>query len=150
MNNDIYELMIFTFVIIIMSVWVYEDIKYREISSWQSMIVLAAMVLRSVFGYEESGSEVVLKLLIGLALFAGLLMISFLTKNGIGYADIILTMIMYFYLDTVGFVTAETIAVMLSFISVIVIFLAGKMNKKTSLPFIPYLYLGFAWGGMMR
>ncbi len=150
MNNDIYELMIFTFVIIIMSVWVYEDIKYREISSWQSMIVLAAMILRSVFGYEEAGSYVVLKLLIGLALFAGLLMISFLTKNGIGYADIILTMIMYFYLDTVGFVTAETIAVMLSFISVIVIFLAGKMNKKTSLPFIPYLYLGFALGGMMR
>lgn len=129
--------------LILMGIWLlicsFQDIKRKEVHIVLLTIGLIMGLIGSLVCVEISYQNRALGLLLG-----GLLLsLSLITKGQIGYADGIIVGIIG---TTLGFYTSSGILLMALFISAIVsliIIVFKKAKRKTTIPFVPFLLIGY-------
>lgn len=115
------------------------DIKRKSLPSWFLIVggvlaVIMAIVLKPVSLWDMAG---------GVFLGAVLLGISFLTKGALGRGDGIFIGIIGL---NMGFITVFTVfsgALILAALLGLVLILAGRVNRKTAFPFLPFLSISY-------
>ena len=157
MISEISEITILTAHSLILFLWSCEDIEKRSVKSRELAAVLAVMGLRYVFMNMNDIRELALRTALFLAVAGGLAATSFMTRGGIGGADIIVALILYLYLGSSGFLVAGIVAVLAGAVLAVGLIAASffapgprRMISGVRIPFIPFLFLGYAVGRGME
>ena len=157
MISEISEITIFTAISLILFLWSCEDIEKKSVKSRELVAVLAVMGLRYVFMNMNDIRELTLRMALFLAVAGGLAVTSFMTRGGIGGADIIVVLILYLYLGSSGFLVAGIVAVLAGAFFAVGMIAASffgkgprRMISGVRIPFIPFLFLGYAVGRGME
>lgn len=115
-----------------------EDIRRKKVPIWALAAALAVSPLFWLFKEEDVGT-----FLLGIIPGAVLILISFVSRGGIGLADAAVVIILGINTG----LTAVLMTVTISF-GLIALFsggmlIAGKLRLKSTLPYIPFAFLGY-------
>ena len=115
------------------------DLKRRYLSIYFLAIMCPIIIIHFYLVLSLSYIQIGL----GLGLMIGLLLISKLSKEAIGSADCIIIGGLGVMLGVETQITILLIASILSSVVGILLLIVKKANKKTRLPFLPFLFLGY-------
>ena len=115
------------------------DIRHRKIPLLY--LLLGIGVAFSVLFFQEQGMWILS--LGGAGIGVAFLGISKITKEAIGYGDSLLILGLGILLGFWQVMGVLVVAFSLTAISSMVLLVLKKMNRRTTLPFIPFLALGF-------
>ena len=115
------------------------DIRHRKIPLLY--LLLGIGVALSVLFFQEQGMWILS--LGGAGIGVAFLGISKITKEAIGYGDSLLILGLGILLGFWQVMAVLVVAFSLTAISSMVLLVLKKMNRRTTLPFIPFLALGF-------
>jgi len=115
------------------------DIRHRKIPLLY--LLLGIGVAFSVLFFQEQGMWILS--LGGAGIGVAFLGISKITKEAIGYGDSLLILGLGILLGFWQIMAVLVVAFSLTAISSMVLLVLKKMNRRTTLPFIPFLALGF-------
>ncbi|MCR5102501.1 MAG: prepilin peptidase [Butyrivibrio sp.] len=117
------------------------DIRKKKIPLYMiffiGIISVAMTIYNMIFGNERI-EEVAAGLFPGITLF----IVSFLTKEGIGYGDCFIILFAGMILGIEKMIMILMTAFVLSSILSVFLFVLKKVNRKSTLPFVPFLFLG--------
>jgi len=139
--------------LLINSVW---DIKFKYIIGWLTIIWtcigIGLRICSLACEYTNNG-EVRIELWIGTIIAIGILGISYLTKEKIGYGDGLIILGLSAYIEVWGLLEILLIAGMLAAVTAII--LMGLFHKKRDyeIPFVPYIAAGtilYFIGGVLQ
>lgn len=116
-----------------------QDFRERMISGMFLGVGAVAAVCSQIIWDRSSVWECISGLLIGFA-FVG---ISKLTREGVGYGDSILIMILGIYIGVWNLMYVLVIAFFLSAICSVFILIKFRFHRKQGIPFIPFLTVGY-------
>ncbi len=129
---------IFGIILLICSV---QDVKTREIS------VVTPVVLAAVgIGYEIMRNNFLPSVGRSAVIFGILMLISFFSKESLGYGDVAVISACSVVLGVVGTVLMLSVTLMLSTVGVLAKMCKGRLKegkKVLSVPLIPYITVGF-------
>ncbi len=114
------------------------DIRTKELKRWMLAAAAVLGVLAAVTEWTGGNAEPVM---IGASLLPGgaLLTAAFLTREGIGYGDGILALLLGPVFGTEVMWAGLFLAFLLSALCSILLLACKKADRKTCLPFIPFL-----------
>lgn len=111
--------------------------------------IIAGGIIRILFllaellhGEKELTTIIAGELLAALIVFIASLLCRSLIKNGVGWGDIKLMVIMALFLGVQGLPGAIMMALIISFLSVVVLMMMHKKGRKDVIPFGPFIVLG--------
>lgn len=115
------------------------DVKKRGVYTW---ILVAMSMLLLVFCFW-GGEERIVRALMGTIVGCFFLLVSWVTKEEIGYADSWLILLLGGYLGIRGVLVLLTLAFLISGIYGLVGFAIRRLKRESTVPFIPFLTIGF-------
>lgn len=124
---------------IIILVAMIEDIKYKSINILVIALFYSAVVLKIMFSSKVELTDVVIGIVVGI----GMVLVSIISKQSVGLADSIIILglgVSYGGVRAVCILTSALCAVLLV---AVVLLLFKKVNKKTTIPFIPFIFTMF-------
>ena len=117
------------------------DIRSRSVSVLRQAIFWVFAVIFNIVFYYQTLSSV----LGGMALGIFLLLVAYVTREGIGYGDglVLCSLAAYGTLTVIG----KTFCVALLGIGMtaLIAFVLFRKGPKTEIPFVPFLFLGYGW-----
>lgn len=136
-------MVIYILMFIVMLILSVQDIKNKEISA--KLLVVSAIIslvgaFIGVWKNNLSITDVVVSLLPGV----GMLFLSFATRQQIGYGDGLVTLVLGPAFGIWTMLLGIVIAFFGSSIFSIILLLLKKAEKKTRIPFVPFITLGTA------
>lgn len=134
------KIMIVQTVILLMglAVLAIEDLLFKEIGSIGPFIMGIGGALTSITAGEWNEWQVILRFIPGiLVLFA-----AWLTHETIGYGDGLVILCLGCFLELQEMVSVCIMAVTLAGVVALFLLLIIRKNKKTEIPFIPFLFAG--------
>ena len=117
------------------------DIRTKEIPLWEIAIcavLSTAKVVLDLRGGEADIAGIIFSLLPG----AFLLVLSFITKEGIGYGDGLMVLLMGPALGAEGLILGMLIAFFASSFFSAILLIIKKVKKNYRIPFIPFMTIG--------
>lgn len=127
--------------LLFLAIW---DVKERKLSRW----MLGTALLVAVLGFFLPGTSWLAR---GLGVGIGILFcgISFISREGIGWADSLLLVLLGAALGggRLLFMLGTALALLLA--AALVLFLLRKVGRRDRLPFLPFLFIGFVIGWLM-
>lgn len=105
-------------------------------------VVLAGILTGIVFSAINGPKDVAFKLISGIIAALLLLLISWLSKGGVGMGDVKLAAFLGVYLGLGMTISVLSVSVILSGIAAAVILLSKKAGKNGTIPFAPFILLG--------
>ncbi len=139
---NILYVLIDVILIIYLTVMSYTDIKTKTISLKISIIIATIFLLIQIIIFKFHVKSVLLWCLCGCVVGTTLLILAFITRENIGYGDGIVVLVIGLAIGLKSTFIVCTIGFLLSAI-VACFFLIRKKSKKTSMPFIPFIYIGY-------
>ncbi len=122
-----------------LSYFAYEDIKTRRLSGKGIFLFAIVGVMISVlFPVYTIG-----QILLGMGVGGGLLIVSLLSKGGIGAGDGIVVLISGIYLGFQGNCLFLLLALLVSSFYSGVLWIGKKVDRKWRIPFVPFLVVGY-------
>lgn len=124
---------------IIILVAMIEDIKYKSINILVIALFYSAVALKIMFSSKVELTDVVIGIVVGI----GMVLVSIISKQSVGLADSIIILglgVSYGGVRAVCILTSALCAVLLV---AVVLLLFKKVNKKTTIPFIPFIFTMF-------
>ncbi len=115
------------------------DIKQKRIPD---LIVFPAVVVLSAFRKISFGDpliRILLEILLGYLIFIG---IRFLTKGKLGMGDVKFAALMGVFIGFPGWFVATGLASLFGLVFAVIGLLSGRIDKKTKIPFAPFLTAG--------
>ncbi len=138
--DRLYEDVIYFFPFIIFSgVACVTDIRYRRIPDW---IVLSAVITLSVFRIflsDDSEGRILPDILAGPVIFMA---VRLFTKGKLGMGDVKFSALMGVFNGFPEWFFATAIASFLGLLFAVAGLITGKLNKKSRIPFAPFLTAG--------
>lgn len=129
-------------------IWPIAYIDYKTYRIPNTYIV-TGLIMRVLFLIAEylHGEKVLATIIMGellaaLIVFIASILCRLLVKNGVGWGDIKLMVMMALFLGVQGLSGAIMMALIVSFLSVIVLVLMHKKGRKDVIPFGPFIVLG--------
>lgn len=122
----------------VLAVCSYTDIRYRKIYSWITGIYL----LLALLGHLASGALSPLGLAAGLVPGGVCFLVSWATRQGLGYGDSILIAICGISLGFWPCTLISFTAFFWSGIWAMILLCFRKAGRKKEIPFVPFLFLG--------
>lgn len=119
-----------------LAVW---DIRYRQMPLWVLLLILAASVICKGIVRDVSFTLAVMGGAVGLC-FMG---ISAATNESFGYADSILIFILGIYMGVWNVLYLLAMAFLLAAVYAGIKLSLHRFGRKVSIPFIPFLALGY-------
>lgn len=117
------------------------DIRTKEIPLWEIAIcavLSTAKVVLDLRGGEADIAGIIFSLLPG----AFLLVLSFITKEGIGYGDGLMVLLMGPALGAEGLILGMLIAFFASSFFSAILLIIKKVKRNYRIPFIPFMTIG--------
>jgi len=115
------------------------DLKSRKIPD---IIIIVGILTGIFFSAIKGPEEIVIKLISGLLAALLLLLISWLSKGGVGMGDVKLIAFIGVYLGLGMTISVLSVSVILSGIAAAIILLLKKAGKNGIIPFAPFVLLG--------
>lgn len=115
-----------------------EDIRRKKVPIWALAAALAVSPLFWLFKEEDVGT-----FLLGIIPGAVLILISFVSRGGIGLADAAVVIILGINTGLTSVLMAVTISFGLIALFSGGMLIAGKLRLKSTLPYIPFAFLGY-------
>ena len=116
------------------------DLRTKKISLSLSILFFSAgLILRLV--QKEGMAALLLSLLPG----AFLLLVSFVTAQGIGMGDAVVFFVCGIYLGLHSTVLLLMLSLFLTSIAGMIIFVLKKLSCKTAIPWMPFVFAGFVF-----
>lgn len=116
-----------------------EDFRYHKVSMHWLIVMGGLASIYQVLGKENT----MLALTVGLGIGGIFLVISFITREAIGYGDSILICILGIYVGGTELMEILMIAWGLSGLTAMIILVRKNFTKSAVLPFIPFLAAGY-------
>ena len=116
----------------------YEDIRYRKISTYLLLIGYVIAVIYLIAARELALWEYLAGGCVGV-----LFLFLSIGGEGIGIGDSILIMLLGMLLGVRRQISVLFIGVLLCAVTAAVLFAAGKVGKKSKLPFVPFLLAAY-------
>lgn len=124
------------------------DLEKRRIPNFFCLALLCVYAVSSALELAVFGTEalsVILGGLIGGAVAFGLLMLCrFFSRGGIGYGDVKILTALGTVMGLYGTISTIFLAEVAALLAALVLMLLRKASFKDSLPFAPFIYIGFA------
>lgn len=128
------------YLLIIISIYlVIYDIKYKKVPNYINLILLILIILNKIY----LGENITISLLSGLFSFMMFFVVTLASKGGMGIGDCKYTSLIsmnfgyYFWLQSI------TIATISALVISGILIIGKKIDKKTRIPFIPFLVFGW-------
>lgn len=115
-----------------------EDIRRKKVPIWALAAALAVSPLFWLFKEEDVGT-----FLLGIIPGAVLILISFVSRGGIGLADAAVVIILGINTGLTSVLMTVTISFGLIALFSGGMLIAGKLRLKSTLPYIPFAFLGY-------
>lgn len=115
-----------------------EDIRRKKVPIWALAAALAVSPLFWLFKEEDVGT-----FLLGIIPGAALILISFVSRGGIGLADAAVVIILGINTGLTSVLMTVTISFGLIALFSGGMLIAGKLRLKSTLPYIPFAFLGY-------
>ncbi len=118
-----------------------EDVRKREISGALLLGLAAVSLVYSAFSIyrgQNTGLDVAMSLLPG----AFVMLLAWITREGIGYGDGLLLLAMGPVIGFGGLVMGLVIAFFASGVLSIILMIFKKVGKRYSFPFVPFMTVG--------
>lgn len=126
--------------IILLSVASVGDLRTKTISN---KLVIVGSLIGILFTLVQLDMAKTFDAVMGAVISAGiLLVISLITREGIGFGDVKLFACVGLFLGVGGALAALVISIMISGVAALILLLTKKVNKKTSIPFAPFILVG--------
>lgn len=126
-------------IIIFLLVCTILDMKTRKIPVWFMLLGSAAAVVFRIVNWGQDTATWVGGIVIGIFF----LMLSKWTREGLGYGDSWMILILGISLELWDILLLLSIALTCSGILAGILLIKGKWSKKVSFPFIPFLMVGY-------
>ena len=134
--------MIFSMIIMtVLGIISYQDLKSKEIPVWL-LVCCGALSVGKVIFLLTSGQLDPGDLLISLIPGALLLLIAYVTRQGVGYGDGLLALCIGPAVGAPALVTGMCMAVVISAIFSGVLLVLRKAGRRTKIPFVPFMTFG--------
>lgn len=114
------------------------DIKTKQIPLWAVAVLGAA-----VSGYEVCANGGIISTITGLLPGILVLLLAYVTKESIGYGDGLVLCVMGGFCGLTDTVAILGVALVLVAMAAIVLLVIKRAGRKTELPFLPFLCLGY-------
>lgn len=128
------------YLLIIISIYlVIYDIKYRKVPNYINLILIILIIINKLY----LGENIIIALLNGFSSFMLFCIIHLVSKGGMGMGDCKYTSLIsmnfgyYFWLQSI------TIATISALVISGILIISKKIDKKTRIPFIPFLVFGW-------
>lgn len=123
----------------------YTDLRYRKVDVRAAAIYLVLAVLGHVFGQTASLVDLAVGVLPGAVCFV----ISWVSRQGLGYGDSLLITVMGVSLGVWNGIWSACTAFFWAGIWAFGIYIVRRAGRDRELPFVPFLLLGFViqWTG---
>ncbi len=116
------------------------DLKHRSIPMWMLALYSLVTVWLTVFVKEQNKEQMITGLAFGFVFWG----ISFITREAIGYGDSWLITILGFYLGFEALLWVLLTASLCACLVSLTQLLRKQWNRSYTLPFVPFMILGFA------
>ena len=116
-----------------------EDLRKKEISSLPLILLASVGVVLSATSGDWSDWTVILRFLPG----GAALLFAWMTRESIGYGDALVILCMGCFLPTEEILNLGMCALTLAGIWALFLLLVRKKNRKTQIPFVPFLVTGY-------
>ena len=120
-----------------------EDIRKKEIFLWEVLVCALLSVASELMAFLN-GSFDILDVLLSLLPGAAMLILAFITREGIGFGDGLIILAAGPALGLYGLLTTFVTAVFLSGLFSAIMLVLKKANRKTKIAFAPFLAVGCA------
>ena len=100
------------------------------------------LIFELLFGNEYIWASLISEVIASVALLLASLLCVLVVKNGIGYGDMKLFVIMGLLLGTEGIWSAIFLALIVSFVIAVVVLLTKKKTRRDAIPFGPAIVIG--------
>lgn len=117
-----------------------EDIRKKEIGSLPLLIMGGVGILLSLLSGEWTNWTVVFRFVPGCVI----LLLAWITRESIGYGDGLAILCLGCFLSGVQIVNICMIAITFAGVAALFLLLVRRRSRKTQIPFIPFLIIGFA------
>jgi leader peptidase (prepilin peptidase)/N-methyltransferase len=125
---------------------VWFDILTKKIPKWYAYFYLATGIICFIFSEKQETYEMIIGGSFGLFFF----LVARITKESIGYGDAYIMTGIGFALGITWIFTGLMIALLCMLPISCSLLLMKKVNKKTKIPFLPFLFLGIMVEFVMR
>lgn len=133
------QILMRTILLIILLVCGIQDIRNKKISLW----IISLGALLTVAGIILCGSLSVAETIGGMGVGAVVLLISMVTKGKIGLGDGLILCVTGLVLGFWGNIELFGLALLLAAVVSIFLLVFQLANRKKSIPFVPFLFLGY-------
>lgn len=123
----------------------YIDIRYKELAAW--MLAIGFVFVPVFFLLDSSLS--ILQCLLGLIPGGVFLFLSYATRGQVGVADAVLLLCIGLAKGLSGAIIVLGAALILAAFFSGVMLVTGKADRKTAIPFVPFLFLGASFFNIM-
>lgn len=126
-------------VLTLLAVECVSDIKSKSISLLRQLVFFViAIALNILFSYQSIGS-----VMGGMAIGGALFLFSYVTKEGVGYGDCLIFLVIGTYVGFIKNMELLFVSLVLSAIVGIAISLWKKKSLKIQIPFVPFILAGY-------
>ena len=116
-----------------------EDMRFRKVSG--ELLVMMAVLGISYRIYEKNNSWI--SMLCGIGIGVIFLIISYITREALGYGDSILIIVLGLFVGAVELIEILTMTWIVLALSAMILLTFKRFSRKTALPFVPFLTLGY-------
>lgn len=126
-------------VLTLLAVECVSDIKSKSISLLRQLVFFViAIALNILFSYQSIGS-----VMGGMAIGGALFLFSYVTKEGVGYGDCLIFLVIGTYVGFIKNMELLFVSLVLSAIVGIAISLWKKKSLNMQIPFVPFILAGY-------
>lgn len=125
--------------LLFLAVLTYYDLKYKKIPAWLLLLMAVTGMIYVIKIGDYKNLSRYMGILVGLVFFA----LALLSHEAIGKGDALLFLILGWFLGMYQTIFLLFVAFFLSAVFAGFLLLIKKGNFKTSLPFLPFLYIAF-------
>lgn len=116
-----------------------EDMRFRKVSG--ELLVMMAVLGIGYQLYEKNGSWI--SVLCGVGIGVGFLVISYVTKEALGYGDSILIGVLGVFVGAIELIEILMTTWIAVAVIAMILLMFKRFSRKTALPFVPFLTLGY-------
>lgn len=115
------------------------DIKFKALPKWFLTVAFLCSLILYAFVKPVPLWEMVGGIIIG----GVMLVISYITKGALGFGDGLFLIIAAIHLGVEKVIAILTFGLFLSAIFSVILLILRKVSRKTALPFVPFMALGY-------